>query len=75
MNSPDLRKLAADTVGRAALEEWFGPPKIGALDTVLLTKSACADRDLLKVAASLKAGKLLSVYERLGGCFSSEVKE
>ena len=64
----DLRKLAADIVGRAALEERFGPAPVSALDAVLLTKSAGADPELLKVAETLP-GSLLENYAKLGGKF------
>lgn len=62
----DLRKLAAEIVGRAALEERFGPPLVSALDAVLLTKAAAADPELLKVAANLP-GRVMENYEKLGG--------
>lgn len=71
----DLRKLAADVVGRAALEERFGSPRICALDAILLEKSAAADPELLKVAATFDTGKTLNVYEDLGGSYSSKVRE
>lgn len=71
----DLRKLAADVVGRAALEERFGPPRISALDAILLEKAASADPELLKVAATFDTGKTLGVYEDLGGSYSSKVRE
>jgi hypothetical protein len=71
----DLRKLAAEVVGRDALEERFGTPRLSALDEVLLHKMASADPELLKVAASLEGGSTLDVYEKLGGSYSSQVKE
>jgi hypothetical protein len=71
----DLRKSAAEVVGRAALEERFGPPPISALDAVLLEKSASADKELLGVAAMLSTGKTLELYEGLGGSYSPKVRE
>jgi hypothetical protein len=71
----DLRKLAAEVVGRAALEERFGSPRISTLDEVLLRKTASADHELLKVAAALSTGNTLNVYENLGGSYSSKVRE
>jgi hypothetical protein len=71
----DLRKLAADVLGRAALEERFGHPRLSAIDIVLLHKQASADPELLKVAASFESGESLRVYENLGGSYSSQVKE
>ena len=71
----DLRKLAAEVVGRDALEERFGTPRLSALDEVLLHKQAGADPELLKVAAAFDTGKTLDVYEKLGGSYSSQVKE
>jgi hypothetical protein len=71
----DLRKLAAEVLGRAALEERFGHPRLSAVDIVLLHKQASADPQLLKVAASFNTGKALDVYEKLGGSYSSQVKE
>lgn len=72
----DLRKIAADVVGRAALNERFGsPPSISAVDSVLLHKVASADRELLKVAASFEGGNSMQVYEDLGGSYASTVKE
>jgi hypothetical protein len=73
--SVDLRKLAAEVVGRAALEERFGPPPISTLDAVLLEKSASADEELLRVAATLSTGDTLKVYEDLGGSYSPKVRE
>lgn len=67
MNANNLRSLAAEVVGRAALEERFGPPHLSALDAVLLEKSAATDPELLKVAATFDTGKTLDVYEKLGG--------
>ena len=63
----DLRKLAAEIVGKAALEEWFGTPTLSALDQVTLHKLASADQELLKVAASFGSENILKVYEELGG--------
>jgi len=68
----DLRKLAAEVVGRAALEERFGPAPMSALDAVLLTKVAGADPELLKVAETLP-GSLLENYEKLGGEYKTAV--
>jgi hypothetical protein len=70
-----LRKLAADVVGRAALEERFGPPRLSAVDAVLLHKSASADPELLQVAAMFNTGDTLNVYESLGGSYASKVRE
>lgn len=70
----DLRKLAAEVVGRDALEERFGTPRLSALDSVLLHKMGSADIELLKVAAKLSTGRVLDVYESLGGNFF-QVKE
>ena len=63
----DLRKLAADIVGRAALEERFGEKRLSALDQVTLHKIASADPELLRVAAAVSAGDILKTYEDLGG--------
>jgi hypothetical protein len=71
----DLRKIAADIVGRDALEERFGPPRVSALDAVLLHKMASVDPDLLRVAAALGTGKTLDVYESLGGDYSAKARE
>lgn len=71
----DLRKLAAEVVGRAALEERFGPPRVSAIDAILLQKQASADPDLLKVAAAFNTGKTLNVYEVLGGEYSTGARE
>jgi hypothetical protein len=70
-----LHKLAADVVGRAALEERFGSPRLSALDEVLLQKAASADPALLAVAATFDTGATLKVYESLGGSYASKVKE
>jgi hypothetical protein len=67
----DLRKLAAEVVGRDALEERFGHPRLSAVDIVLLHKQASADPELLRVATALNTGKTLDVYETLGGSYSS----
>jgi hypothetical protein len=66
----DLRKLAADVLGRAALEERFGHPRLSAVDIVLLHKTACADQELLKVAVSLGGRSSLRVHEELGGKYA-----
>lgn len=71
----DLRKIAADVVGRAALEERFGSPRVSALDAVLLQKMASADSELLRVAATFDTGRTLNVYEALGGTFTPKVRE
>jgi hypothetical protein len=71
----ELRKLAAEVLGRAALEERFAHPRLSAVDIVLLHKQACADPELLKVAASLEGRNSMRVYEELGGSYSSQVKE
>jgi hypothetical protein len=71
----DLRKLAAEVVGRDALEERFGPPAISAVDAVLLEKSASADPELLAIAEGLGTGDPLKVYEGLGGSYSPKVRE
>jgi hypothetical protein len=63
----DLRKLAADVVGRTALEERFGQRQLSALDAVTLEKISRADHELLKVAAQLSDGNILKTYEELGG--------
>jgi hypothetical protein len=68
----DLRKLAADVLGRAALEERFGHPRLSAVDIVLLHKTACADQELLKVAVSLGGRSSLRVYENLGGTYETK---
>jgi len=66
-----LRKIAAEIVGRAALEERFGSPRLSAVDAVLLQKMASADRDLLRVAATFNTGHALRTYEELGGGFDA----
>jgi hypothetical protein len=63
----DLRKLAADIVGRGHLEERFGTPRLSAVDIVLLHKMASADQELLAIAGSL------SNYEKLGGEYKAAV--
>lgn len=68
----DLRSLAADIVGRAALEERFGPPRVSSLDAVLLEKAASADPELLKVAATFDTGETLETYEQLGGEYGTK---
>lgn len=75
MTDVDLRKLAAEVVGRAALEERFGSRPLSALDAVLLQKSASADQDLLRVASSFETGNSLSVYEKLGGKYLTPPKD
>lgn len=65
----DLRKLAAEVVGRTALQERFGSTTLSAVDAVLLQKQASADPELLKVAAAFDTGETLNVYEKLGGKF------
>ena len=71
----DLRKLAAEVLGSAALEERFGSKASSALDAILLEKQASTDPELMKVAASFDTGKTLDVYEGLGGSYSSKVRE
>lgn len=71
----ELRKLAAEVLGRDALEERFGHPRLSAVDIVLLHKQASADPELLKVAASFEGRNAMRVYEELGGSYSSQVKE
>jgi hypothetical protein len=71
----DLRKLAADVVGQAALEERFGPLRVSALDNILLHKAASADPELLRVAATFNTGRTLTVYEDLGGGYSPKARE
>ena len=46
----DLRKLAADVMGRAALEERFASRQLSAVDSILLQKQASTDPALIKVA-------------------------
>ena len=67
----DLRKLAAEVVGRDALEERFGSPRLSALDEVLMQKAASTDVELLRVAASFETGSTLDVYENLGGRYGA----
>jgi hypothetical protein len=62
----ELRKLAAEVVGRDALEERFGHPRLSAVDIVLLHKMAAADPELLAIAGSL------SKYEELGGTYETK---
>jgi hypothetical protein len=71
----DLRKIAAEVVGRAALEERFGPPRLSTLDNILLHKAASADPELLRVAATFNTGRTLHVYEDLGGSYSPKARE
>jgi hypothetical protein len=73
----DLRKLAAEVVGRAALEERYGSQRVAlsAVDAILLHKSAQADRELLQVAAAFDTDSILNVYEDLGGSYASKVRE
>ena len=65
----DLRKLAAEIVGKAALEERFGTPTLSALDQITLHKLASADPELLKVASAMDTGNMLKAYEDLGGSY------
>lgn len=71
----DLRKLAADVVGRAALEERFAPRQLSAVDSILLQKQASMDPELAKVAAAFNTGSIHDVYERIGGSYSSKARE
>lgn len=71
----DLRKLAAEVLGSAALEERFGPRQPSALDAILLEKQASTDPELIQVASSFNTGNTLGVYENLGGSYSSKVRE
>ncbi len=71
----DLRKLAAEVLGPAALEERFGPKQPSAVDSILLQKHASTDPDLLRVAATFNPDNILDVYENLGGSYSSKVRE
>jgi hypothetical protein len=64
--SINLIKLAADIVGKAALEERFSP-QLSTLDQVLLQKQAAADEALLVVAATLSGDGIMNLYEQLGG--------
>lgn len=67
----DLRKLAAEVLGRAALEERFASRQLSALDAVLLQKQAGMDHELAAVAATINPDSVLNVYERIGGSYSS----
>ncbi len=71
----DLRKLAAEVLGSAALEERFGPKQPSAVDSILLQKQASMDPELLRVAATFDPDNILDVYENLGGSYSSKVRE
>ena len=70
--SIDLRKMAAEIVGRDALDARFGPPSLSTLDQMLLLKAASADLELLQVAATLGAGRTMQAYEKLGGKYSEK---
>jgi hypothetical protein len=63
----NLRKMAAEVLGSAALEERFGPKQASALDAILLEKQASTDMELMKVAAALDPNNVLSTYKKLGG--------
>jgi hypothetical protein len=74
----EIRRRAAVEVGRLALEERFGPPKLAAVDAILIQKSAAAiktDSELLKVAAAIRPGDPLAAYEELGGTYSPRVED
>jgi len=71
----DLRKHAANTLGRSVLQERFGAAKLCAVDVEMLQKLANTDQDLLKVAATLDSNQTLNAHETLGGGYSSQVRE
>jgi hypothetical protein len=73
----DLRKLAADTIGRAALAERGSVVErpLSGVDAIALDKIAGADVELLKIAESISPNDVLKVYESLGGSYTAPVKE
>jgi len=68
----DLRKLAAEVMGRAALEERFAPRQLSAVDAILMQKQASTDPALIKVAATIAPDAVLSTYEKLGGGYETK---
>lgn len=72
----DLRKLAAETIGRAALAERASVERpLSGVDKLALDKLAGADLELLKVAETISPNDVLKVYEKLGGSYTAPVKE
>jgi hypothetical protein len=74
----ELRRRAAVEAGRSAFEEHFGSPKLAAVDTILLQKTAAAmqsDGELLKVAAAIRPDDPLSAYEEFGGTYSTRTED
>lgn len=68
----DLRKLAAETLGRSALAERAGSSRpVSGIDAILLDKIAGADVELLKVAETIDPNNILKVYESLGGSYTA----
>ena len=68
----DLRKLAAETIGRAALAERAVVERpLSGVDALALDKIAGADLELLKVARTLDPNNVLKVYESLGGSYTA----
>jgi hypothetical protein len=74
--SIDLRKLAAETLGRSAFSERsVGLEQLAGVDAIALHKLAAADPELMKVAETLNPSNILKVYESLGGSYTAPVKE
>lgn len=72
----DLRKLAAETIGRSSFEERSGGlARLAGVDAITLQKLAGADLELLKIAESINPNDVLNVYESLGGGYTAPVKE
>ena len=67
MYQVDLRKLATEVFGTAALEERFAPRGPAAVDVVLAQKLAGMDLELVQVAATFDTGQTSQVYDSLGG--------
>lgn len=70
-----IRKIASIEAGRRYLEEQSGPPKVAAVDRVLLVRAGTADMELMKIACDLRPDDPTSAYEDLGGTYSQTVKE
>ena len=72
----DLRKLAADAIGRSSLQERSGGlAQLSGVDAIALHKLAGADLELLKIAESISPNDVVRMYESLGGSYTAPVKE
>jgi len=71
----DLRKLAAEVIGRPAIAERGASVPLSAVDAMALQKMSGADFELLRVAETISPDNVLKVYESLGGSYTAPVKE